>query len=338
MKLRVGTRRSNLARTQTRQTMDELLRRCPGVSWEAVEIVTTGDRILDRPLREAGGKGLFLKELDEALLDGRIDCAVHSMKDVPTDVAAGTVLAAVLERADARDVLVTRDGGDLSALRADAVVGTTSLRRQAQCLAAVPGARVQLLRGNVETRLRKLAEGDCDATFLAAAGLDRLGFTLAGDGALRLPAGLTLPVAVRARALDPAGFVPAVGQGAIGISARSGDADTIAALGPLEDPVSRLAVTAERAFARVFGGGCHLPVAAVARLDGSTLALTGLLVSPDGGRLIRDDVTTDLEGTADAADLRRAEALGDALGRSFLERGGAEILAMAEASAPGASA
>jgi hydroxymethylbilane synthase len=178
VKLRVGTRRSPLALTQTKQALDLLVSRSTGLSYELVEIVTTGDRIQDRPLREAGGKGLFLKELDEALLGGHVDCAVHSLKDVPSELAPGTTLAAVLERVDARDILVTRDGRDLAALAADVEVGTTSLRRATQLLARLPKARIRLLRGNVETRLRKLVDGDCDATFLAAAGLSRLGLSL----------------------------------------------------------------------------------------------------------------------------------------------------------------
>ncbi|MFN2376999.1 MAG: hydroxymethylbilane synthase, partial [Candidatus Binatia bacterium] len=204
MKLRVGTRRSPLALTQTRQILEELQRRRADVTFELVEIVTTGDRILDRPLREAGGKGLFLKELDEALVGGRIDCAVHSMKDVPTDLAAGTVIAAVPERADARDLLVTVQGLTLASLGEGAVIGTTSLRRQAQALAAAPGVSVRLLRGNVGTRLSKLAEGHCDATFLAAAGLARLGFRRDADDGLVFPAGAAAAaVAVKAVALDP---------------------------------------------------------------------------------------------------------------------------------------
>lgn len=307
MKLRVGTRRSPLALTQTKQALDLLVSRSTGLSYELVEIVTTGDRIQDRPLREAGGKGLFLKELDEALIGGRVDCAVHSLKDVPSELAAGTTLAAVLERVDARDILVTRDGRDLAALAADVEVGTTSLRRATQLLARLPKARIRLLRGNVETRLRKLVDGDCDATFLAAAGLSRLGLSLE-------PA--------QGVALDPFEFVPAPGQGALGITTRSDDEATLAALSVLEHPASRAAVLAERAFARVFGGGCHLPLAAYARLVGDEVELVGLLSTPDGATTIRDSVRGPASG---------AEVMGEALGRAFLGRGGAEILAAVEA-------
>lgn len=311
VKLRVGTRRSPLALTQTRQALDELVRRRPGLSYELIEIVTTGDRIQDRPLREAGGKGLFLKELDEALVDGRVDCAVHSLKDVPTELAEGTVLAAVLPREDPRDVLVTTAGLTVEQLAAGTRIGTTSLRRAAQALSVARGATVQLLRGNVETRLRRLCEGACDATFLAAAGLARLGLDVA-------PA--------RGVKLDPFVFVPAAGQGALGITAREGDAATIDALSALEHAPTRVAVSAERGFARVFGGGCHLPLAAHAAVDGDAVDLVGLLIAPDGAQSIRERVRF-AATTADAA----GEA-GAALGRSFFERGAAAILAAAEAS------
>lgn len=331
MNLRVGTRRSPLALTQTRQVLAELQRRRADVTYELVEIVTTGDRILDRPLREAGGKGLFLKELDEALVGGRIDCAVHSMKDVPTDLAPGTAIAAVPERADARDLLVTVQGLALAGLGEGAVIGTTSLRRQAQALAAAPGVSVRLLRGNVGTRLAKLAEGHCDATFLAAAGLGRLGFRRDADDGLVFPPGAeAAPVSVKALALDPFVFVPAPGQGALALTAREDDAATRAVLAVLDHPASRIAVEAERAFARVFGGGCHLPLAAHAVLAGERLELAGLLVAPDGSSCIRDRVEAEL-GMDPATAGALAAGVGAALARSFFERGAASILEAAEA-------
>lgn len=319
MKLRVGTRRSPLALTQTKQSLDELVRRSPGLSYELVEVVTTGDRIQDRPLREAGGKGLFLKELDEALLDGRIDCAVHSMKDVPTDLAPGSTMAAVLERHDPRDVLVTRRGLQLAELPVGASIGTTSLRRQAQALASVPHLTIRLLRGNVETRLRRVTEGDFDATFLAAAGLGRLCIPLAP--AVGLP-------------LDPFVFVPAPGQGAIAVTARAGDTAVLDALRVMDHEDSRTAVMAERGFARVFGGGCHLPLAAYAEKRDGQLKLVGLMVAPDGSRSIRDEVSVDLaapgaDGSA-GNDGARAEALGEALAQAFFERGARDLIEMAE--------
>lgn len=314
MKLRVGTRRSALALTQTRQTMETLSARVHGLSYELVEVTTTGDRILDRPLREAGGKGLFIKELDEALLEGRVDCAVHSLKDVPSELAAGTVIAAVLQREDPRDVLVTRDGRTLADIAEDAVVGTTSLRRASQLLAMKPGASTTLLRGNIETRLRKLVEGQCDATFLAAAGLARLGLTLSPAHGV---------------VLDPFVFVPAAGQGAVAITVRESDSAALAAIGQVDHRATRAAVEAERAFARVFGGGCHLPLAAYAQVDdgeGSEVRLVGLLLTADGRRMMRDET----RGPAS-----QAAALGTSLGRVFLERGGGEFLEAAEVSAAG---
>lgn len=327
MKLRVGTRRSPLALTQTGQAMRELAARRPGLEYELVEVTTTGDRIVDRPLREAGGKGLFLKELDEALLEGRIDCAVHSMKDVPTDLAPGTVVAAVPERADARDVLVTRDGCALSALPGGAVIGTTSLRRQSQALAAVRGASIRMLRGNVETRLRKLVAGEYDATFLAAAGLARLGIDLFSHGGGH---GADGSGGARGVALDPFVFVPAPGQGALALTARAGDERTLESLAAMDHEPARIAVTAERAFARMFGGGCSLPLASYAERRGHTLVLVGVLLAADGSEAIRDEVAATLSGAGDA---QRAEELGRSLAESFFSRGAARLVALAEGSA-----
>jgi hydroxymethylbilane synthase len=304
--------------------MDALVALRPGTEIELVEITTTGDRITDRPLREAGGKGLFLKELDEALQDGRIDCAVHSMKDVPTDLADGTTIATVLARADPRDVLVTAAGHDLSSLPATTVAGTTSLRRQAQVLAVCPSASIRLLRGNVETRIRKLESGDCDATFLAAAGLGRLGIDATRPG-----------FRVRGVVLDPFEFVPAPGQGTIAVTARADDDATIHLLLALEHHDSRVAATAERAFARVFGGGCHLPLAAFSHVSEGRVRLVGLLISPDGTSVVRDESDAALD--RDPSDFVVADALGTALGQSFFDRGAAAILAAADAAAGVAS-
>ncbi len=311
MKLRVGTRRSALALTQTGQTMETLAARVSGLSYEIVEVTTTGDRILDRPLREAGGKGLFIKELDEALLEGRIDCAVHSLKDVPSELAAGTIIAAVLQREDPRDVLVTRDGRELAELGDEVVLGTTSLRRASQLLSMKPAATTKLLRGNIETRLRKLVEGDCDATFLAAAGLARLGLTLSPAHGVML---------------DPFVFVPAAGQGAVAITVREGDGAAAAAIREVDHAATSAAVEAERAFARVFGGGCHLPLAAYAVVDGAQgeVRLVGVLLTADGKRIMRDEIR---------GPVAQAAALGTSLGRAFLERGGGEFLEAAEVSA-----
>src|SRR6185369_13273468 len=257
-------------------------------------------------------------ELDEALVSGRIDCAVHSLKDVPTELAAGTTIAAVLERAAARDLLVTTGGLDLSALPTGAVIGTTSLRRQAQALAEAPHLNIRMLRGNVETRLRKLADGEYDATFLAAAGLGRLGIDLSAGG----PA--------RAVALDPFTFVPAAGQGAVAITARIDDRPTRELLARLDHAASRIAAAAERGFARMFGG-CSLPLAAYAECRAGELVLVGLVVSPDGHEQIRDRTSLELpDGSLAGADAR-AEELGRSLARSFFERGASRIIDAANA-------
>jgi hydroxymethylbilane synthase len=310
--------------------MEAVVRARPDVQYELVEIVTTGDRITDKPLRDAGGKGLFLKELDEALLESRIDCAVHSLKDVPTDVAEGTILAAVLERADVRDVLLSVAGYDLATLPDGVRIGTTSLRRQAQALARTGSATVSLLRGNVETRLRKLGEGACDATFLARAGLGRLGFGLAADGTIECPESLRGGiVAVKGIVLDAFEFVPAPGQGAVAITAREGDGQTRAALASVDHENTRLAVLAERAFARTFGGGCHLPLAAYAQRHDDDLDLVGLLITPDGREEIRDRVRTSLGAIATDRE-RLAEEFGSQLGREFLDAGAGDILAISQ--------
>jgi hydroxymethylbilane synthase len=331
VKLKVGTRRSPLALAQTRQTMDAVALAREGVTYDLVEIVTTGDRINDRPLRDVGGKGLFLKELDEALVEGRIDCAVHSLKDVPTDLAPGTAIAAVLSRADVRDVLLSREGHELAELPRGSTIGTTSLRRQAQALACAPQVIAKLLRGNVETRLRKLAEGACDATFLALAGLGRLGFSLGADGAVRWPSGLDGGAAqLRGVALDAFDFVPAPGQGAVAITTREADVETATAIAGVNHEDTLLAVIAERAFARTFGGGCHLPLAAYAERIEGELVLVGLLLTADGTREIRDRVHTQIGQSPEQME-SRAEALGEALGREFFDAGADEILALAEA-------
>ncbi len=303
MKLRVGTRRSQLARTQCRQACDLLEAAAAGTQCELVTLETTGDRVRDRPLREAGGKGLFVKELDEALLDGRIDCGVHSLKDVPTELPDGVVIAAVPEREDPRDLFVTATGDSPSQLGPGSVLGTTSARRAAQLLARDGSIRVTLLRGNVETRLRRLIEGDFDATFLAAAGIARLGIDLA-------PA--------KAVALDPFDFVPSPGQGALAFTARADDRRVLECLGRIEHAETRAAVEAERALARVLGGSCFLPVGAFARVVGERLRLVGVLASEDGQKLVRRE---------DEALENDALGLGERLGRAILDGGGAEIIA-----------
>jgi hydroxymethylbilane synthase len=302
VKLRVGTRRSPLARIQT-QVVCELLHAVdPGLAIEVLALETSGDRIRDRPLRDSGGKGLFVKELDEALCAGAIDCAVHSLKDLPSVLSDGVVLAAVPTRADARDALVTVGGVSLETLADRARVGTSSPRRAAQLLALRPDLQIELLRGNVETRLRRVVGGEFDATLLAVAGLERL--------ALELRPAVAVP-------LDPESFVPAPGQGALGVTAREGDADTLALLARVEDSCSRAAAEAERGAARALGGSCWLPVGAYARADAERVRLSAVLASPDGRRSIRRS------GTGEAA---RAERIGRAVGDAILEAGGREIV------------
>ena len=268
--LRIGTRGSPLALAQAHETRERLAAAHPELAGAgAIEILvikTTGDRIQDRTLAEAGGKGLFTKEIEEALAEGAIDLAVHSMKDVPTWLPDGLEISCLLPRVDARDAWFSASGLGLDALPTGAVVGTASLRRQAQVLARRPDLKVVPLRGNVGTRLAKLAAGEVAATLLALAGLTRLGLTH----------GITA-------VLEPEMMLPAVAQGAIGIECRSADADTLALLAPLNCPVTAARVGAERALLAVLDGSCRTPIAAHARLDGSGgLVLDALVLRPDG--------------------------------------------------------
>ncbi|WP_029009478.1 hydroxymethylbilane synthase [Azospirillum halopraeferens] len=272
--LRIGTRGSPLALAQAHETRDRLAAAHPDLAApDAIEIVvikTTGDRILDRTLAEAGGKGLFTKELEEALADGRVDLAVHSMKDVPTWLPDGMALASLLPREDPRDAFFSRGGHGLDDLPAGSVVGTAGLRRQAQVLERRPDLTVVPLRGNVQTRLSKLDAGEVDATLLALAGLRRLGLTE------RITA-----------VLEPDVMLPAVAQGAIGIETRSADDRTRAYVAALNCPATATRVTAERALLAALDGSCRTPIAALARLDGDALTLEAKVLSPDGRRVFR---------------------------------------------------
>lgn len=297
--VRVGTRKSPLALRQTRWVMERLSRAWPGIELEEVQMVTEGDRVLDRPLDAAGGRGLFVAEMEEALLEGAIDLAVHSMKDLPIDLAPGLMLGPVPPRADPRDVLVTREGWNLETLPRAARVGTSSPRRRAQLLACRPDLQVVVLRGNLETRLRKLEEGHADALVLAAAGLERMGYEVQ-----RVP-------------LEPPRFLPAVGQGALGIELRAGDAWLLERLEVLRDPRADAALRAERAFLQALGGGCHLPIAAWSRVEGERLTLLGRVVSPDGSRHL------DAEEEGPLAD---APAVGRRLGERLLAAGVRDLL------------
>ena len=298
--LRIATRKSPLALWQAEHVAARLRAAHPGVDVVLLPMSTKGDQILDRSLAAIGGKGLFIKELEIALEERRADLAVHSMKDVPADLPAQFTIGAILERADPRDALVAPRAGALDALPSGARVGTSSLRRRAQLLAARPDLRIEALRGNLNTRVRRLDEGSLDAIVLACAGLARLGWEQ------RIAARLPLEVSL-----------PAVGQGAIGVECRADDTTILARLAALEHPPTRVAVDAERAFSRRLGGGCQSPVAAHATLDGGRLGLRGLVASTDGRRVLRDG----LSGTADAA-----AALGEALAQRMLAAGARELL------------
>jgi hydroxymethylbilane synthase len=284
-RLRIATRKSQLALWQAEHVSALLRAAHPGLEIELVPLLTQGDRIQDRTLAAIGGKGLFIKELEVALEELRADIAVHSMKDVPADLPHGLIIGAVLKRADPRDALVTASGlARLEDLPRSAVVGTSSLRRQAQVRALRPDLNIESLRGNVDTRLRKLEAGQAtggkhlDAIVLACAGLIRLG----------------LESRITAR-LDPKVCLPAVTQGVIGIECRQSDSSTLQFLRLLEDPATRKVMDAERAFAARLGGSCQSPIAAYAELDANRITLRGLVAEPDGSRLLRDTAS----GSAD---------------------------------------
>jgi len=298
----IGTRGSALALAQSEWVAAAIRRTHPHLAVRLERIRTTGDRLSEGPLGPAGSKGLFVKEIEEALLDGRIDLAVHSLKDVPADLPAGLTLGAFPRREDPRDVLVTRTGAPLDALPEGCTVGTGSLRRQAQLLELRPDLKVVPLRGNVDTRLRKLDAGEVHAIILAAAGLRRLG----------LDARIT-------EFLPPERLVPAIGQGALAIEVRERDlgGDVGAAARHLDHAETRAAVLAERAFLRRLGGDCQTPVAAHAGIAAWRLGLRAVVASTDGTRVVRG------ETNGDAA---RGEALGAALAEDLLERGGRAIL------------
>lgn len=269
--IRIGTRGSPLALAQAHDVRARLMA-AHGMALAAFEvrvIRTSGDRIQDRPLAEVGGKGLFTKEIEEALLAAEIDLAVHSMKDLQTELPAGLSIAAVLEREDVRDAFISLRHPALSALPPGATVGTSSLRRAAQVRRLRPDLTIVSFRGNVETRLRKLEQGAADATFLAVAGLRRLG------EAHRVT--MAMPVS---------DMLPAVAQGAVGIEIRADDARTAALLAPLDHQPTALCIATERAFLKVLDGSCRTPIAGLATLDGNRLAFHGMILTPDGTRLV----------------------------------------------------
>jgi hydroxymethylbilane synthase len=284
MKIRIGSRGSALALWQAHHVEARLRELGHEVAIEV--ITTTGDRLQDKRLEVVGGKGAFLKEIEEAMLAGQIDLAVHSLKDVPTALPEGLGLVAVLERADPRDAWISASGATLDALPAGARVGTTSLRRRAQLLARRRDLRVEDLRGNVDTRLRKLREGALDAIVLAMAGLVRLGRAQE----------VTQP-------LDAAEFLPAPGQGVIGLECRLRDEAVAEAVAPLHHAPTHRAVIAERGFLAALGGGCNVPLGAHATTDEAAMRLSTFVADPEGKKVLRAEV----RGT-DAAELGRSAA------------------------------
>ncbi len=301
-RLVIATRESALALWQAEHIRARLAALYPGCEVTLLGLTTEGDEILDRPLAAIGGKGLFIKELEVAMADGRADLAVHSLKDVPMDMPAGFTLAAISAREDPRDAFVAIHYLDLEGLPGGARIGTSSLRREAQLRERDPLLQILPLRGNVNTRLRKLDEGQYEAIILAAAGLKRLGL---GDRIKSL--------------LDPEESLPAVGQGAMALECRADRTDVIAALVPLADHETTLATTAERAFSRALAGSCHTPLAAYAMMRHRELWLRGLLASPDGSEVMRG------ERSAVVATVLDADALGRALAHDFIARGAARL-------------
>ena len=303
-RLRIATRESALALWQAEHIRARLIGQYPGMAIDLLGLTTQGDRILDQPLSSIGGKGLFIKELEVAMDEGRADLAVHSLKDVPMEMPHGFALASITAREDPRDAFVSNNYAALAELPPGAVVGTSSLRREAQLRERHPHLAIEPLRGNVNTRLRKLDEGQYAAIILAAAGLKRLGFG-----------------ARIAALLEPEESLPAPGQGALALECRSDRANIVAALAPLADVGTTLATTAERAFSRALGGSCHTPLAAYAEWEGGTLWLRGLLAGRDGRDILRGEVE------ADVADSEAAEILGRELADDFLARGAARFIA-----------
>jgi hydroxymethylbilane synthase len=301
--LLIGTRGSPLALWQARHVWSRLLSANGlGEGDVGLSVITTsGDRIKDKPLREFGGKGLFTKEIDEALLRGDVDLAVHSMKDLPTDLPQGLTIAAVLPRADVRDAFISTKAPSLEKLPPGAVVGTSSLRRAAQIRRLRPDLRVIDFRGNVETRLKKLAEGQADATLLALAGLERLGLTSHATSILSTEE-----------------MLPAVAQGAIGVTCRSDDAKMHALLAPLNDAASAITVACERAYLARLDGSCKTPIAGLAEIAEGTLRFRGLILKPDGTEWYAIELT----GAAE-----NAKSIGTDAGEELLARAGANFVA-----------
>ncbi|MEB1807680.1 MAG: hydroxymethylbilane synthase [Bacillaceae bacterium] len=299
-KIVIGSRKSQLALTQTNWVIEQLKKAGVPNEFEVKKIVTKGDQILDVTLSKVGGKGLFVKEIEQAMSDKEIDIAVHSMKDVPSELPEGFTLAAVTERVDPRDAFISNDHVKLADLPAGSIVGTSSLRRSAQILASRPDLEIQWIRGNIDTRLRKLKEENFDAIILAAAGLQRMGWS--ND--------------VVTEYLEPEVCIPAVGQGALGIECRSDDQEVIDILQHLNHAETARTVTAERAFLHKIEGGCQVPIAAYATLEeNNDVTITALVGSPDGKTILHETLTG-----SDPQDL------GELAAQKLLDKGAKEIL------------
>jgi len=299
--IRIATRKSPLALWQAHHVAALLEQHFPDIKTELVQMTTKGDRILDAPLAKVGGKGLFVKELEQGMLEGEADIAVHSMKDVPVEFPEGLHLAAILQREDPTDAFVSNRFDRLADLPANARIGTSSLRRQCQIKQRFPAAEILQLRGNVNTRLAKLDAGDFDAIILASAGLIRLG----------------MKDRIKER-LDPGLSLPAIGQGAIGIECRSNDDQINALLGALHDADTALCVRAERAMNARLQGGCQVPIAGFAEKYGERLFMRGLVGAPDGSVIYRSEGWEDLD---------QAEVLGRKIAEDLLAQGANQILA-----------
>ncbi len=298
--IRIATRQSPLALWQAEHVAERLERAFPGVKTELVKMVTRGDKILDAPLAKVGGKGLFVKELEQGMLEGSADIAVHSMKDVPVDFPEGLHLAAILSREDPTDAFVSNRYSTLNELPANARIGTSSLRRQCQIKEKFPDAEVVPLRGNVNTRLAKLDADIYDAIILASAGLKRLGM------AKRIT-----------QSLDTSVSLPAIGQGAIGIECRVDDPEINDILSVLHDSETGLCVTAERAMNARLNGGCQVPIAGFAQLQGGQIFMRGLVGNPDGSVLYRAERLGDMD---------QAEAIGRLIAEDLLAQGADKVL------------
>jgi hydroxymethylbilane synthase len=296
----IATRKSPLAMWQAEHVAAELKKIHPDIQVELMGMTTQGDKILDTPLAKIGGKGLFIKELEQGLISGEADIAVHSMKDVPVELPAGLHLAVIMQREDPRDAFVARDYQNIDQLPQGACVGTSSLRRQCQLAEQRPDLVIKSLRGNVNTRLRKLDDGEYDAIILAAAGLKRLGFD---DRITAL--------------IGPEQSLPAIGQGAVGIECRADDPRINELIAPLHHTETACCVSAERAMNQRLKGGCQVPIAGYAMLESGNLWLRGLVGEPDGSRIIRGEV----EGAID-----EAQAMGEGLAERLLEWGADKIL------------